>query len=576
MAVSMTQSVEQRIESLRRILRQHNHAYYVLDKPSISDGEYDKIYQELVALEAQHPKLITPDSPTQRVGDAPLDHFEQVTHLNRLYSLDNAFNTNDLQAWRDRLVKQLGEEAAIEFMAELKLDGLAISLMYEDGLLRYGATRGNGQVGEDITQNLRTIRSIPLKIPVQGTAAPPKKLEVRAEALMPIASFLRLNEDRRKAGEPEFMNPRNACAGSLRQLDPQVPASRNLDALFYTGIIIEPGPDTPAITTHQAMLDYLAALGFKLNPVRQHCTHLDDLEQTIAQWDTQRHSMPFNSDGVVVKVNDLRQQDRLGYTAKSPRWAVAYKYPPEVKPTKVLDIELSVGRTGNITPVAVLEPVILAGTQVQRASLHNFDELGEKDVRIGDTVDVHKAAEIIPEVLCVHLKKRPQKTKAVEPPATCPVCDAPTMRKEGEVALRCSAPKTCPAQRANRFEHWVSRQAMDIDGVGPALLEQLMERELIDTPADLYTLSVNDFLTLDRIKEKSAQNAYTSIQASTDRPLARLINALGMPHVGKETAVLLANTFYSMDALCRASDADLVAIDGVGPKVAESIVTFLA
>ncbi|MCA9789528.1 MAG: NAD-dependent DNA ligase LigA, partial [Cyanobacteria bacterium HKST-UBA05] len=303
---------------------------------------------------------------------------------------------------------------------------------------------------------------------------------------------------------------------------------------------------------------------------------LDDLEQTIAQWDTQRHSMPFNSDGVVVKVNDLRQQDRLGYTAKSPRWAVAYKYPPEVKPTKVLDIELSVGRTGNITPVAVLEPVILAGTQVQRASLHNFDELGEKDVRIGDTVDVHKAAEIIPEVLCVHLKKRPQKTKAVEPPATCPVCDAPTMRKEGEVALRCSAPKTCPAQRANRFEHWVSRQAMDIDGVGPALLEQLMERELIDTPADLYTLTVDDFLTLDRIKEKSAQNAYTSIQASTDRPLARLINALGMPHVGKETAVLLANTFYSMDALCRASDADLVAIDGVGPKVAESIVTFLA
>lgn len=571
-------TLEDTLANLRQQIQSHNYAYYVLDKPTLTDVEYDRLYRELVALEQAHPELITPDSPTQRVGDIPLKGFQEVRHHNRLYSLDNALNEGELDAWAERVYKGLEGTPTdtITFMAELKLDGLAISLIYEDGLLVQGATRGNGEIGEDITQNLKTIQSIPLRIPVTGQAAPPKKLEVRLEAIMPIHSFLKLNEQRRLAGEPEFMNPRNSCAGSLRQLDPSIPASRHLDALVYGGIIIESGSNPPSIPSHQAMMDYLGDLGFKLNPNRHFCSTLDEVKAVIKRWDEERHHLPFNSDGVVVKVNDLRQQNQLGYTAKSPRWAIAFKYPPEVKTTTVLDIELSVGRTGNITPVAILHPVLIGGSTVQRASLHNFDELEAKDVRVGDTVEVHKAAEIIPEVIKVVLERRPTNTQLMDPPTQCPICEAPVVRREGEVAYKCSNPKGCSAQRANRFEHWVGKAAMDIDGVGPALLEQLLNRGMIDTPADLYKLTLDDFLSLERMADKSAQNALESIQASKQRPLARLINALGIPHVGKETAILLAQTFGSLETLINASQEALEAIEGIGPKVADSIITFFS
>lgn len=392
---------------------------------------------------------------------------------------------------------------------------------------------------------------------------------------MPIDSFFRVNEDRILKGEPEFANPRNACAGSLRQLDPKVPASRNLDALFYGGIVVNDG-SRPPITSHWEMLEYLATLGFKLNPARKRCRTMAEVIDFIQAWEPKRADLRFTTDGMVVKVDSLALQEIAGYTAKSPRWAIAYKYPAEIQETQVLDIELSVGRTGVITPIAIMKPVHLAGTVVQRASLHNFDELRKKDVRVRDTVAVQKAAEIIPEVLEVKLEKRPENTVPVAEPSQCPVCGAPTVRVPGEVALRCSNPSRCGAQRRTRLEHWVGKAAMDIDHVGPALIDQLVARQLVDSPADFYRLTVEDLLTLERMAEKSAQNAYQAIQASKNRPLLALIHALGIPHVGKETAFLLAEQFGSLDALAEATVDDLMGIEGIGPKVAESIVGFFA
>lgn len=575
-----SETARQRVQVLRERINRHNHLYYVLDAPEITDAQYDALYQELVALERDCPELVTSDSPTQRVGDTPLSHFSQVSHLNRMYSLDNAFSIQDLEDWEARLKRALPQSRyeEIGYVAELKLDGLAISLVYEDGYLVRGATRGNGVVGEDITQNLKTIRSIPLRIPVEGApkhVQAPKMLEVRAEAIMPIDSFFRVNEARILRGEPEFANPRNACAGSLRQLDPKVPAARNLDALFYGGIIIEDGSHPP-ITSHWEMLVYLAELGFKLNPARRRCQTMAEVIDFIQAWEPKRTDLRFTTDGMVVKVDSLVLQEMAGYTAKSPRWAVAYKYPAEIRETEVLDIELSVGRTGVITPIAIMKPVRLAGTTVQRASLHNFDEWRKKDVRVGDTVLVQKAAEIIPEVLAIKLEKRPENTLPVAEPDQCPVCDAPTVRLPGEVALRCSNPSRCGAQRRTRLEHWVGKHAMDIDHVGPALIDQLVARQLVDSPADFYRLTVDDFLTLERMAEKSAQNAYQSIQASKNRPLPALINAMGIPHVGKETAFLLAEAFYSLDGLSEATIDQLIELEGIGPKVAESIVGFFA
>ncbi len=576
MTISDAKTAQVRLEQLREQLNRHNYLYYVLDAPEITDAQYDTLYRELVSLEAEFPELVTPDSPTQRVGDLPLRQFSQVTHINRLYSLDNAFSREDLLNWEERIKRLLPESRhrELSYVAELKLDGLAVTLIYEDGLFAQGATRGNGLVGEDISQNLKTIRSIPMRIPAGGESIPvPKKLEVRAEAVMPVGSFFKVNEERLLKGEPEFANPRNACAGSLRQLDPRVPASRNLDALFYTGIVIENG-NHPPVKTHWEMMEYLHSLGFKLNPARKRCASLEDVFAFIEEWEHKRSEIGLTTDGAVVKVDSLALQETLGFTAKSPRWAMAYKYPAEIKETVVIDIENSVGRTGVITPIAIMTPVQLAGTTVQRASLHNFDELRKKDVRIGDTVRVQKAAEIIPEVLEVVLEHRPIQSEPFLEPAQCPVCHSPTKRVPGEVAVRCSNPSSCGAQRRTRLEHWVSKHGMDIDHVGPALVDQLVSQQLVDSPADFYRLTVEDFLSLERMARKSAENAYQAIQSSKSRPLYALINALGIPHVGKETAILLAQQFRSLERLSNATVDELTQIEGIGPKVADSIVGF--
>jgi DNA ligase (NAD+) len=568
----------ERVLQLRAELNRHNYLYYVLDRPEMDDAHYDRLYRELVDLEQAHPELVTPDSPTQRVGDTPLRAFQSVEHPVRLYSLDNVFDETELATWEKRLERMLGHETenAVDYVAELKIDGLAVSLIYEDGHFVRGATRGNGVMGEDITQNLRTIRSIPLRIPVSGTMPVPKRMEVRGEVFMPKEAFLRLNEARHLKGEPEFANPRNAGAGTVRQLDPKITASRHLDAFFYAATILEDG-NIPRQASHWDMLGYLQDLGFKTNPGRAHCQGLLAIMDFVHHWDKARQELDFATDGIVIKVNNLAWQAELGYTAKSPRWAVAYKFVPEVQETVVQEIEFSVGRTGVITPVALMEPVLISGSTVQRATLHNFEELTKKDVRPGDTVRVQKAAEIIPEVIEVVLEKRP--ASASEPvalPETCPVCQSPVVQFPGEVALRCSNPPGCPAQVLRRLEHWVSKGALDIDGVGPALLEQLVSRNLLDSPVSLYRLSVDDFLTLDRMAQKSAENAYQAIQKSTEQPLFRLINAMGIRHIGQETAILLAETFGSLETIADATLDALAQVHGIGDKVAESIVVFFA
>lgn len=567
----------QRIESLREQLNRHNYLYHVLDRPEIDDATYDRLYRELVDLEQTYPELLTPDSPTQRVGDQPVKAFQTVQHPVRLYSLDNVFAENELIAWEKRIEKFLGrDENAVDYVAELKIDGLAVTLLYENGCLVRGATRGNGLMGEDITSNIKTIRSIPLKIPVSGDLPVPARMEVRGEVFMPKEAFIRLNQERSLKGEAEFVNPRNAGAGAVRQLDPRITASRQLDAYFYGATILEDGQAVKP-RTHWDILGYLSDLGFKTNPGKQHCQGLREIMNFVHDWDIKRRELSFATDGVVIKVNSLSWQDELGYTAKSPRWAVAFKYVPEVLETKVLEIEFSVGRTGVITPVAIMEPIFISGSTVQRATLHNFEELAKKDVRPGDTVKVQKAAEIIPEVIEVVLNKRPDfASKPISPPAECPVCQAPVMQIPGEVALRCGNPASCPAQVLRRLEHWVSKGALDIDGVGPSLLEQLVNKGLVESPADLYRLSVDDFLTLERMATKSAENACNAIQKSKAQPLSRLINALGIRHVGQETAILLAQTFGSIQALSEASLETLTHIPGIGGKVAESIVVFFA
>ena len=557
---------------LRERLNEHSYQYYVLDAPTITDTEYDQLYQQLLKLETEHPELITADSPTQRVGGVPLKAFQQVTHRNPLYSLDNAFSLEDLQAWEERnrnYIKQHDNETWT-YVVELKLDGLAIALTYENGLFIQGATRGNGEVGEDITQNLRTIRSLPLAL--QNNSFP-KSLDVRGEAIMPVKSFIKLNEERELHDEKLFANPRNACAGSLRQLDPSIPASRHLDALIYAGIVMDADYPNPP-TTHWDMLNLLHGLGFKTNPVKQHCNTLHEAMSFITEWEEKRHQLPFHSDGMVIKLNAFALQKKLGFTAKSPRWAIAFKYPPEIKETLVEDIELSVGRTGHITPIAHLSPVHLGGTTVKRASLHNFSELAKKDIRIGDIVKVQKAAEIIPEVL--EVTQRGQAAEPFKEPTECPICHSPVIRLGDEIALRCSQPNTCPAQRVEQLIHWASKNALDIDGVGAALIEQLYENKLLLTPADYYRLTPEQLEALPRMAKKSADNAYQAIQLTKNPILWRFINALGIPGVGKETAITLANVFGNLDNLTTANVETLQQVDGIGTKLAESITVYFA
>lgn len=554
--------IEKRVAELNRLLHEYGHAYYVLDKPLVSDAVYDQLLNELIALEKENPSLIYPDSPTQRVGGAPLQGFKKVTHNYPMLSLSNAFGEEDLRDFDRKIRQSIGNN--FSYVCELKIDGLAISLRYENGVFVQGATRGDGTVGEDITANLKTIRAIPLRL------KDPVTIEVRGEAYMPKKSFEALNKARADKGEELFANPRNAAAGSLRQLDPRIAASRNLSTFIYA---IGGDGEAYGIDSHAEMLDYLETLGFPSNKEREFCETIDDVLAFINKWTENRPHLPYEIDGIVVKVNRYAHQDELGYTAKSPRWAIAYKFPAEEVVTTLLDIELTVGRTGVITPTAILTPVQVAGTTVGRASLHNEDLIREKDIRIGDTVIIHKAGDIIPEVIGVILEQRPENSVPFEMPTNCIACGSELVRIEGEVALRCVNP-TCPAQIAEGIKHFVSRNAMNIDGLGEKVVEQLLRENYIRDVSDLYHLEVEQLVKLERMGEKSAKNLVEAIDRSKENSMERLLFGLGIRHVGEKAAKLLAETFESMDALMDAKEEEITAIHEIGGKMADSIVTY--
>lgn len=554
--------VEKQIAELREQIEKHNYAYYVLDQPSISDAEYDELMRKLMELEEQYPQYKTPDSPSQRVGGAPLEAFQKVTHRVPMLSLSNAFNEGDLRDFDRRVRQEVGD---VRYVCELKIDGLAVSLRYEDGYFVQGATRGDGTTGEDITENLKTIRSLPLRLSKKVT------IEVRGEAYMPRKSFEKLNEQRKMNGEELFANPRNAAAGSLRQLDPKVAASRQLDIFAYHVVNAE----ELGILSHSAALNYLDELGFKTNPARQVCETIDDVLSYVEQWHERRASLPYDIDGIVIKVDAFAQQKQLGATAKSPRWAIAYKFPAEEVVTQLVDIEISVGRTGVVTPTAILQPVRVAGTIVQRASLHNEDYIREKDIRLGDYVIIKKAGDIIPEVVRSLPERRTGKEEPFDMPTHCPVCASELVRLDDEVALRCVNPQ-CPAQIREGLIHFVSRQAMNIDGLGEKVIAQLFEHGLVRSVADLYTLTKDELVALERMGEKSATNLLRAIEASKQNSLERLLFGLGIRHVGAKAAKTLAEHFETMERLQQATKEELTAIHEIGEKMADSIVTYFS
>ena len=550
------------IDQLRRELERAGYEYYVLDKPTMSDYDYDHKLRRLEELEQAHPETVTPDSPTQRVGGQALSTFEPVQHRVPLESLQDVFDFDEVRAFDQRVQSAV---AGAVYVVEPKVDGLSVALEYENGLFVRGATRGDGQVGEDVTANLRTVRSIPLR--VDGA---PEHLIVRGEVFMPKKVFHALNDERERRGEALFANPRNAAAGSLRQQDARIAAQRKLDILVFN----VQWSDGAAFQTHEETLDYLAQKGFKVIP-HQLCTTMDQVIGAISQIGEERDRFSFDIDGAVVKVNDLSQRAVLGSTAKFPRWAAAYKYPPEVKPSRLTDIVVQVGRTGVLTPKAVLEPVRLAGTTVTSATLHNQDFISDKDIRIGDTVLVRKAGEIIPEVLSVVLDKRPADSRPYFLPKTCPVCGAPVERDEDGAHMRCTGAE-CPAQLLRNLTHFASRDAMDIDGLGVAVVENLVNAGLVKTPGDLYFLKEEDVAGLDRMGKKSAQNLMAAIRRSKDQDLARLIYAFGIRQVGQKAGKILAARFKTMDALEQATLEELTAVNDVGEITARSILTWLA
>lgn len=554
------QSAEKRVQELHELLNQYNYEYHVLDNPSVPDAEYDRLMRELIELEEQFPELKTADSPSQRVGGAVLEAFEKVEHRVPMLSLANAFNEQDLRDFDRRVRQAVGD---VEYVVELKIDGLAVSLRYENGLFVQGSTRGDGVTGEDITENLKTIRSIPLRLKKNLS------MEVRGEAYMPKASFEQLNKERMEKGEVPFANPRNAAAGSLRQLDPKIAAKRNLDIFVYS--IAELGET--GVTSHSEGLDLLDQLGFKTNHERKKCRNIDEVIQMLDQLLAKRPHLPYDIDGVVIKVDNLRQQEILGATAKSPRWAIAYKFPAEEVLTKLLDIELTVGRTGVITPTAILEPVKVAGTTVKRASLHNEDLIREKDIKLGDFVVVKKAGDIIPEIVNVLVDKRTGEEKDFQMPSHCPECGSELVRLEGEVALRCINPK-CPAQIREGLIHFVSRNAMNIDGLGERVITQLFTEGLVEDVADLYKLTKEQLLQLERMGEKSTENLLKAIERSKDNSLERLLFGLGIRYVGEKAAKILSQHFETMDRLQRATKEELMAVPEIGEKMADSIATY--
>ncbi len=549
----------QQIEHLKNEINKSNYEYYVNENPYLTDFEYDKLFAQLKELEEKYPMFKTPDSPTQRVGSVS-EKFFSHTHKYRLYSLDNSYNSQDLEKWYERVCKEYNKE--LELVCELKIDGLAIALTYENGIFTRGVTRGDGITGEDITQNLKTIKAIPLKLFEN------KNLEVRGEIYMPKTSFEKLNHEAIQKGEKVFANPRNAASGSLRQLDSKITAKRDLSMFTYTGIFEDEADRN--IKTHFDSMEYLKTLGFKVNPNIRLVKNIQGVIEYCKEWETKRFALNYATDGVVIKVNDIAIQKDLGYTARAPKWATAFKFPPEEVSTKLLDIELNTGKTGVITPVAVLEPVKLAGSTVSRASLHNFDEIERLDVRIGDNVLIMKAAEIIPKVIKIVDSEEHKNLPKYRPPKTCPACNEPLKEFEDEVGLYCTNPY-CEQQMRSKIEYWVSKEAMDIDKVGPSLIQQLYEKKMISTPADLYKLLPQDLIQLDLIQEKSASNIYMSIQESKNRPLNRLITALGIRHVGKETADILANEFQSLEELMNTDLERLSQIDGIGSIIAKSI-----
>lgn len=557
----MNNNILERVNFLKDEINKHNYLYYVEDNPSISDYDYDMMFKELQKLEAEHPELKTPDSPTQRVGSVSEKFFPHV-HKYRLYSLDNTYNYEDLTIWYNKITEEYGKD--VELVCELKIDGLAIALTYEQGLFTMGVTRGDGVTGENITPNLKTIKAIPLKL------FEDINVEVRGEIYMPKTSFEKLNEENLEKGEKLFANPRNAAAGSIRQLDSTITAKRDLSIFVYSSIF-ENMPSAPK--THYDGLMYLKKLGFKVNPNIRLCKNVQEAIAYCQEWENKRFQLNYATDGVVIKVNNLAIQEELGFTARAPKWATAFKFPPEEAITTVENIEYGVGKTGAITPVAILTPVLLAGSTVARASLHNFDEIRRLDLRIGDKVVIKKAAEIIPKVIKVVEREPNSRRRRFTPPTECPTCHSPLQSPEGEVNLYCLNPK-CPSLIKAKIEFWVSKDAMDIDKIGPAIIEQLYDKNLISSAVDLYRLTIDDLMKLDLVKEKSASNMYNSIQKSKNNPLKRLLTALIIRNVGKETSEILANEYGTIERLKEATVEELAAVNGIGEKIAKEIYAF--
>ncbi len=564
----VTPEVKQRVQELRQLLQKASYAYYVLDNPIMEDAVYDKLYRELQDLETQHPELVTPESPTQRVGEKPATKFPSVRHNIPLYSLENAFNIEEFTKWQERWQRYAPSLAKgeFEYVCELKIDGNALALTYEDGVLVRGVTRGDGITGEDITQNVRTIRSIPLRLNIEQ---PPAVVEVRGEAFLPIDVFEQINQEREEAGEQLFANPRNAAAGTLRQLDPRIVAKRRLDFFAYTLHI--PGKDDAEIArTQWDALEMLQNFGFRVNPNRKLCASLEDVRDYYNCWDTERRNLPYMTDGVVVKLNSFALQEQLGFTQKFPRWAIALKYPAEEAPTRVEAIAVNVGRTGALTPLAHLQPVQLAGTTVQRATLHNSDRIAELDIRVGDTVIVRKAGEIIPEVVRVLPELRPEGTQPFQMPSHCPVCSQPVVRPADEAVTRCIN-ASCPAILKRAITHWATRDALDINGLGEKIVEQFVDQRLVQSVADLYELTAEQVASLERMGKKSAEKLVGAIANSKTQPWARVLYGLGIRHVGSVNAQTLTQQFSTVEQLASASAAQIEGVYGIGPEIAQSV-----
>jgi DNA ligase (NAD+) len=587
--ISPNLEVQARLLELRKLLQRASYEYYVLDAPNMEDSVYDALYHELQNLESQYPELITLDSPTQRVGEKPTTQFISVQHHIPLYSLENAFTTNDVEAWQERCQKGLASNAEevsgssrqsnnfLDSVCELKIDGSAIALTYEHGVLVRGATRGDGTSGEDITPNIKTIRSIPLRLNLEN---PPDRLEIRGEAFLPIAVFDEINQERSQQGESLFANPRNAAAGTLRQLDSRIVAKRRLDFFAYTIHLPSPSgrgaggegnpQNLPDISSQWQALEFLQTIGFRVNPNKRLCKSIQELQDYYDFWATERHKLPYMTDGMVMKLNNFCQQEQLGFTQKTPRWAIAWKYPAEEMPTIIESVTVQVGRTGTLTPVAELRPVLLAGTTVSRATLHNSDRLAELDLHVGDTAIVRKAGEIIPEVVRVMPELRPNGATRFVMPTHCPECSQPVFKPENEAATRCINLQ-CPAIVRGAIEHWVSRDALDINGIGEKLVRQLVTENHITSVADLYELTSDRLQTLDRMGQKSADKIVAAIAQSKNRPWARVLYGLGIRHVGSVNAQNIADNFPNVELLARSTPEAIASIFGIGEEIAQSI-----